>query len=93
LKSRPHGKKGFVIPAKSFAKIGITKILYFVTTTKYLVLSTKRLVAAAKVLVEATKKIICSYFVAVTKPFFSVYLGDIAWGALSTDKCSACLKN
>jgi len=47
-----HGIKGFVIPTKSFVKIGIKK--YFVTT-KCLVLSTKHLVAAAKFLVAATK--------------------------------------
>jgi len=52
-----HGIKGFVIPTKSFVKIGITK--YFVTTTKCLVISTKRLVAAVKFLVAATKKNIC----------------------------------
>ena len=68
---RSHGKKGFVIPTKSFFKIGITK--YFVTTTKCLVLSTKRLVAAAKFLVEATKNsFVVPNFVAVTKSFFSV---------------------
>jgi len=66
-----HGKKGFVIPTKSFVKIGITKI--FVTTTKCLNLSTKRLVAAAKFLVEATKNsFVVPNFVAVTKPFFPV---------------------
>jgi len=49
--------KGFVIPTKSFVKIGITKI--FVTTTKFLVLSTKRSVAVANFLVAAAKKDIC----------------------------------
>ena len=49
--------KRFVIPTKSFFKIGITK--YFVTTTECLVLSTKRLVAAAKFLFAAKKNIIC----------------------------------
>ena len=64
-----HGIKGFVIPSKSFVKIGIGK--YFVATTKCLVLSTKRLVAAAKFLVAATKKLFVVHnFVAVTKPFF-----------------------
>jgi len=48
-----HGIKVFVIPTKSFVKIGIAKI---VTTTKCLNLSTKRLVAAAKFLVAPTKK-------------------------------------
>ena len=63
-----HGIKGFVIPSKSFVKIGIGK--YFVATTKCLVLSTKHLVAAAKFLVEAS--FVVPNFVAVTKPFFSV---------------------
>jgi len=59
----------FVIPTKSFVKIGIPK--YFVTTTKCLVLSTKRLVAAAKFLVATTKNLfIVPNFVAVTKHFF-----------------------
>ena len=67
-----HRKKGFVIPTKSFVKIGITKI-FFVATTKCLFLSTKRLVAAAKFLIEATKNsFVVLNFVAVTKPFFSV---------------------
>jgi len=64
-------EKSFVLPTKSFVKIGITK--YFVTT-KCLVLSTKSLLAAAKFLVEATKILfVVPNFVAVTKPFFSVY--------------------
>ena len=41
-----YGRKGFVVPTKSFVKVGISK--YFVKTTKCLGLSTKRLVAAAK---------------------------------------------
>jgi len=48
-----QGRKGFVIPTKSFIKIGIKKCF---VTTKCLVLSTKRLVAAANFLVAATKK-------------------------------------
>jgi len=72
-----HGKsRGFVIPTKSFVKIGITE--YFVTTskclvlsTKCLVLSTKRLVAAAKFWVAATKKLfVVPHFAAVTKTIF-----------------------
>jgi len=63
-----HGKKGFVIPTKSFVKIGTTKIFF---TSKCLVLSTKRLVAAAKFLVAATNILfVVPNFVAVTKPFF-----------------------
>jgi len=63
------GIKGFVIPTKSFVKIGITK--KNVTATKCLVLSTKGLVAAAKFLVAGTKKLFAvPNFVAVTKPFF-----------------------
>jgi len=64
--------KCFAIPTKSFVKIGITKI--FFTTTKCLVQSTKCLVAAAKFLVEEPKNLfVVPNFVAVTKPFFSVY--------------------
>jgi len=64
-----HGKIGFVIPTKSFVKIGIKK--YFVTTTKCLVLSTKRLVAAAKFLVAATKiSFVVPNFVAVQNHLF-----------------------
>jgi len=69
MKNILHGIKGFVIPTKSFVKIGITKIFCY-TTTKCLVLSTKRLVAAAKFLVAATKNLfVVPNFVAVTKPF------------------------
>jgi len=65
---RHTGKKGFVVPTKSFVKIGITK--YFVTT-KRLVVLTKRLVPAENFLVAATKILfVVPNFVAVTKPFF-----------------------
>jgi len=47
-----HGKKGFVIPTKSFVKIGITKIFCY---NKMFSSINKSLVAAAKFLVEATK--------------------------------------
>ena len=53
-----HGIKGFVIPTKSFVKIGIAK--YFATTRKCLNLSTKRMVDAAKFLVAGTKKVLLS---------------------------------
>jgi len=67
---RQSPKKGFVIPTKSFVKIGVAKKYYFVTT-KCLVVLTKRLVAAAKFLVAATKNLfVVPNFVAVTKPFF-----------------------
>jgi len=46
-----HGKKGFVIPTKSFVKIGITKIFCY---------NNKRLVAAVKFLVAATKILMVS---------------------------------
>jgi len=63
-----HGIKGFVIPTKSFVKIGIKSILL---QKNCLVLSTKRLVAAAKFWVAATKSLfVVPNFVAVTKPFF-----------------------
>jgi len=74
---RVHGIKCFVIPTKSFVKIGITKI--FGITTKLLVLSTERLVAAAKFIVAATKNLFAvPNFVAVTKPFFSVFYRALA---------------
>jgi len=50
-KEKKHGIKGFVIPTKSYVKIGITKIFCY----DNIVLSTERLVAAAKVLAAATK--------------------------------------
>jgi len=50
----------------------MTKIF---TTTKCLVMSIKRLAAAAKCLVEATKNsFVVPSFVAVTEPFFPVYI-------------------
>jgi len=64
-----HGIKGFVIPTKSFVKIGITKI--FCYKDKMFCPINKRLVAVAKFLVAATKKLlVVPNFVAVTKPFF-----------------------
>jgi len=66
---KPHGRKGFVIPTKSFVKIGITKKVLL--QKKCLVLSTKRLVAAAKFLAAATKNLfVVPNFVAITKPYF-----------------------
>jgi len=63
-----HGRKGFVIPTKSYVKTGITKKF---VTAKFLFLSTIRLVAATKFLVAATKKLfVVPNFVAVTKQFF-----------------------
>jgi len=75
-----HGIKGFVIPSKSFFKIGITKI--FCYNKKCLVLSTKRLVAAAKFLAAATKNLFAvPSFVAVKNKkkihFFSVQV--VCW--------------
>jgi len=69
-------KKGFVIPAKSSVKIKVTKI--FCCNNKMLSSINKRLVAAAKFLVEATKNsFVVPNFVAVTKPFFSVYDNEL----------------
>jgi len=66
-----HGRKGFVLPTKSFVKIGTTKI--FCYDNKMFSSIKKRLVAAAKFLAAATKKLfVVPNFVAVTKPFFSV---------------------
>jgi len=85
-----HGKKGFVIPTKSFVKIGITKIFCY---NKMFGSINKRLVAAAKFLVAATK-ILCvvHYFVAVTKPFFSVLIqGTLSLRNMGcTNSCGIC---
>jgi len=63
-------KNGFVIPTKSFVKIGIKKVFCY---NKMFGSITKRLVAAAKLLVAATKILFVVFnFVAVTKPLFSV---------------------
>jgi len=64
-----HAKKDFFIPAKSFVKIGITKI--FCYNNKMFISINNSLVAAAKFLVEATKNsFVVPNFFAVTKPFF-----------------------
>jgi len=63
--------KGFVIPTKSFVKIGIAKI--FCYYNKIFSSVNKTLVAAAKFLVAATKILfVVPNFIALTKPFFSV---------------------
>jgi len=60
-----HGIKGFVIPTKSFVKIGITKI--FCYNNRMFSSINRTFVAAAKFLVEPTKKIfVVPNFVAVT---------------------------
>jgi len=67
-----HGIKGFVIPTKSFVKIGITKI--FCYNNKMFSSINKTFGCCSKFLVAATKKkiqvFVVPYFVAVTKPFF-----------------------
>jgi len=64
-----HGIKGFVIPTKSFVKIGIAKKNCY--NNKMFISINKSLVAAAKFLVAATKNsFVVPYFVAVTKAFF-----------------------
>ena len=66
-----HGKKSFVIPTKSFVKIGITKIFYY--NNKMFSSINKTLGCCGKILVAATKILfVVPNFVAVTKPFFSV---------------------
>jgi len=66
-----YGKKGFVIPVKSFVKIGITKIFCYNNKIFCLVVSTKRLVAAAKFLFEATKNRLLPLICCRKKHFFS----------------------
>ena len=64
-----HGIKGFVIPTKSFVKIGTTKIFCY---NKIFSSINKTFGCSAKFLVAATKKsFVFPNFVAVTKPFFS----------------------
>jgi len=63
-----HGIKGFVIPTKSFVKVGITKIFCY---NNKLFSSINKKFAAAKFSVAATKQLfVVPNFVAVTKPFF-----------------------
>jgi len=64
-----HGRKGFVIPTKSFVKIGITKIFCYNNERFSSINNTFG--CCSKVLVEATKNSFAvPNFVAVTKPFF-----------------------
>jgi len=83
-----HGIKGFVIPTKSFVRIGVTKILcynnkMFSSINKRLVAAANFFVAAANFLVAATKNLFVVHnFVAVTKPFF---FRDHFFGARTPD--------
>jgi len=73
----PCGKKGFIIPTKSFVKLGITKKFcynkMFGSINKMIGTFNKTFGCCGKFLVAATKKIfVVPNFVAVTKQFFSV---------------------
>jgi len=64
-----HGMKGFVIPTKSFVKIGIIKI--FCYNNKIFSSSNKTFGCCSKVFGCSNKKLfVVPNFVAVTKPFF-----------------------
>jgi len=52
-----HGVKGFVIPTKSFVKIGITKIFCYIN--KLFSSTNKTFGCCSKSLVEATKNSFC----------------------------------
>jgi len=66
-----HGIKGFVIPTKSFVKIGITKIFCY---NKIFSSINKTFGCYNKIFGCSNKKkiFVVPNFVAVTKPFFSV---------------------
>jgi len=65
--------KGFVMPTKSFVKIGITKI--FCYNNKMFSSTNKTFGCCSKIFGRSNKKLfVVPNFVAVTKPFFSVRL-------------------
>ena len=67
----PHGKKGFVIPIKSFVKIGITKI--FCNNNKIFGSNNETLGCCSKILGCNNKKFICCpWFCCRNKTIFSV---------------------
>jgi len=64
-----HGKEGFVIPTKSFVKIGITKIFCYIY--KMFGSINKTFGCCGKIWVAATKNLfVVPNFAGVTKPFF-----------------------
>jgi len=64
-----HGRKGFVIPTKSFVKIRITKI--FCYNNKMFSSVNKTLGCCSKIFGRSNKKLfVVPNFVAVTNPFF-----------------------
>jgi len=71
---KEHGKKGFVIPTKSFVKIWITKI--FCYSNKIFSSINKTFGCCSKIFgCSNKKKFGVPNFVAVTKPFLSVKVG------------------
>jgi len=69
---RAHGKKGFVIPRKSFVEVGITKIFCYIN--KMFGSINKTFGCCGKTFGCSNKSFIVPNSVAVTKPFFSVRL-------------------
>jgi len=65
-----HGIKGFVIPTKSFVKIGLAKI--FCYNNKMFSSINKMFGCCSKIFDCSNKNFVVPNFVAVTKPFFSV---------------------
>jgi len=57
VKAIPHGKKGFVIPTKSFVKIGITKIFCYINKTFSSI--NKMFGCCSKIFGWSNKKFIC----------------------------------
>ena len=71
LAEHVHGIKGFVIPTKSFVKIGIKIFCY---NNKMFNSINKTCGCCSKFLVAGTKMLfVVPNFAAVTKPFFFVY--------------------
>jgi len=77
-KGRRHGIKGFVLPTKSFVKIGITKV--FCYNNKMFSSINKTFGCCSKIFGCSNKNLfVVPYFAAVTKPFFSVVFKYIAY--------------
>jgi len=81
--NKTRKKQGFVIPTKSFVKIGIKKIFLF-QKKKMFSYTNKTFGCCSKIFGWSVKKLfVVPNFVAVTKPFFSVIV------AITTLVCGA----
>jgi len=72
-----HGIERFVIPTKSFVKIGITKIVCH--NNKMFSSINKTFRCRSKIFGCSKKKIVVPNFVAVTKPFFPCKILKVAF--------------